>query len=328
MSLPQSPGIYSPFEETDVFWVGPHSRLTRNGIVFNDRTQLECYWVDDFGGFDSPELRVTSQENVEEDGDIPDPGFLGARVMTLTGWIQAGSYPTMIKMSRALSDSLIDLVESPMEISVAEMGIFTQATTYIPCRPTSYNIATRNDPTDITGLIKRPFTVTLRASDPTYKSIEEKSSVLVPTVTTLLGRIYQRTYPLSYTYGLDAQGYPLSSTTNAIDVVNLGNYDAPVRLKLIGAMTSPVVVNQTTGQQMYFRTIASGSSLEVDTSPTEGMVYNEAGALSNSSMLSKSDWMVLKGAKGGFDGSNRIVLYVDSFDPSAQLQIRWNDTTA
>jgi hypothetical protein len=103
---------------TKALIIGPHSRMSRNGIVFNDRSVLECYWVEDWQGFEAPDLIVGAQPNAEEDGELPDLGFYGGRTMSLSGWIQAGSYPRLIDMERALLDSLTDLFELPALIYV------------------------------------------------------------------------------------------------------------------------------------------------------------------------------------------------------------------
>lgn len=322
------PGSYSAFASTNALLVGPHNRFVRNGIVFNDRSQLECFWVEDMTGFESTDIEASATPSIQETGENPDPGRHGGRTMTLTGWIQAGSYPTMMRMGRALLDSFIDIVEMPMQIVTADASYFTQPAVWIGCRPADkVQLSMQVQPSDIRGVIKRNFTITLRASDPTYKSVDEHYATLIPQVTSIPGRPYDRIYDITYTSLLDYTGSVTGAGPNVATLTNSGNDFAPVRLRATGYMEGITVVNDSTGQVMYFTDVGVGQYIEIDTSPTQGTIRDQTGAQDDARLDMRSDWMTLRGIRGGSDGTNRVFLFVEGYAPGAKLEIWHRDTS-
>lgn len=326
----QPPGINAAFAGTDVFVVGPHSRFTYNGLTLNDRSLIETYWVESSTGFDSPDVIVSAQQNVEETGELPDPGFYGGRTMTLTGWVQAGSYPQVLRMSRLLLDAFVGLVERTMTIGVAEASYFVQPDMVIDCRPSDRPQLTMDvQQEDLTGLLKRPFTISLRASDPTFRGVTEHHVALVPTVVSSLGRSYDRTYDYAYDLFMTGDGDPnltASGNANLISLTNTGNWRASLRLRFNGPMSLIKLVNETTDQVMIVNEIGVGEFVEVDTGPGGGVVDqdgNPAGALIDP----VSDWTWLVGRLNGSDGVNDLSLYVDSYGAGASLDFYWHDTS-
>lgn len=324
----QPPGTYAAKAATPAFFVGPHNRLHRNGIVFNDRSQLECFWVEDFSGFQSPGLRAGEVENSQESGATPTPALHGSRPMTMTGWIQAGTYTTLINMQRALMDSLLDLVQMDMTVGVAPASYFTQPDVTISCRPSDVpQIGVQIQQGYLSGLLKSAFTVALTAFDPNYYGTTLKNESIAPEVVSVPGRPYDRVYDISYIDLLDLSGDLVEDgDPNVLTVQNDGNWDASVVLRATGAMANVTVVNQTTGQRMYFANVEAGDYIEVDTHPDRGSVRDQTGSLRSNLLDPRSDWMVLQGIRNGSDGSNRIVLYAESYDEDATLQVSFRDT--
>lgn len=323
-----APGSFAAFDATDALLIGPHNRLTRNGIVFNDRSQLECFWVDDFTGFDAPDINVAAVDNVQEAGETPDPGFHKGRTMAMTGWVQAGSYPQLLRMGRALLDSVMDLVEMPMTISVADFGYFTQPPVTINCRLADRpQLATKIEQSDQTGLLRWNFTIALRASDPTYKGTTLKHVELEPAIIAIPGRPYDRVYDLTYSELMDVAGNVVEDTDpNTLVVENLGNWRASIILRATGAMGSVTVLNETTGQAMYFTNIAAGDFIEVNTHPSAGTVRDQNGQLQSSLLDARSDWITLRPVRPGFNGSNRLILFVESYESGSKLEVWSRDT--
>lgn len=328
----QPPGSFADFAATDEFVVGPHSRFLFNGLTMNDRTLMETYWVTSSTGFDSPDVTVSAQPNVEETGELPDPGFYGGRTMTLTGWIQAGSYPQIIRMSRLLLNAFVGLVEQPLTLSVAEASYFTQPDMIINCRPSDRpQLTTDIQDNDITGLLQRPFTITLRASDPTFRGVTENHVTLVPTVISSLGRGYDKSYDVGYTLLMTDDGDPnvsggSSDAGNPITVINTGNWRASIVIRFTGAMTNIILVNETTGQMMFVANIDDGDWVQVDTGPN-GAVVDQDGNPAGAYIDPVSDWTWLAGKLNGADGTNVLSLYVASYGVDAQLDVSWYDTT-
>ncbi|MBA2725097.1 MAG: phage tail family protein [Actinobacteria bacterium] len=323
----------SPFTaiaSTAALVVGPHCTFTRNGLVLNNRSTIECYWVDDITGFDSPERGITDQASVEETGGLADPGFYGLRTMTLSGYVQAGSYLRAMVMHRALLDSCVGLKESPMTIgTLAGAGsVFTQPDVYVDCRPSGIVSPFNIQPGFITGLFKVPFTITLRASDPTYKSLIEQHVSLVPLVVSSTGMTFDVAFDMFFNTALNSQGNPVPGTSgNIVVVTNSGNFDAPVRLRLTGPMTGVVLRNDTTDQTMYFTNLTAGEYVEVDTHSQRGSVRDQTGELKASLLDDRSDWITLHGAYDGFSGANTLTLYVDSFDAGALVDVWYRNTS-
>lgn len=334
--LPQTE--FSPFQAVSDFLVGPHCRLQRNGLVFNDRSKIECYWVEEFGGFESPDLRVGEDDNVQMDGGIPQPGFYGGRTMTMTGWVQAGTYPHLVRMQRALLDSMVGLVETPMlittaggELGLPDFGMFLQPDVLIDCRPVDKpQLSVKIEQEDRTGVFKRNFTIALRAiTNPTYRGTAIHSETLLPTIQSELGRIYDRTYDLVYATPLSA-GVPTVAGENVLSVVNKGNYDAPPILRFKGPMAGVTLTNQTTQQYIHLTgSIDGGKYVEINVKT--GSITDQDGELAANVWDPASDWLVLHGTRDKVTGQahtgiNELKLVVQSFGAGAGVDVTWQDT--
>lgn len=161
MDWTPAPGAYSaPGVLTD-FMVGPHSLFVRNGLVLNDRTMLEGFWVEDMTGFDSADIRVSASENSQEEGEIAEPGLPGGRTMTLTGYVYAGSYLQVERLGRQLLDSFIGLAERPLVITTIAaqigipVGVFNIPEVSIYCRPADkLMLSAKIEQSDTTGVFK------------------------------------------------------------------------------------------------------------------------------------------------------------------------------
>lgn len=322
---------YAPLAPSSALLIGPHNRFTRNGLMLNDQTTLECYWCTTISGFSSADILTSATQNVEGDGELPDRSFKGGRSMTLGGYIKAGTYPKAMAMGQALLDSLLSNVEMPLTIDVNPLStIFTQPTVQINCRPIDKpEVQAAVDQTFASGEVRFPFTIPLRASDPTFRSPTQKHATLLPVALNQLGRVYDRSYDLIYATPFDNNWDPVTSSDNIVNAENDGNYIAWPIIRVTGPMTGIVVVNQTTQQTMYFSSVAAGEYIQVDTNPnSNGGVRDQTGQLRGSLLASSSDWMWLQGKLDGNDGSNDVQLYVSSYDTGAQLDIWWNDTWA
>ena len=318
----------TPLAPTTAFIVGPHSVISHNGIVFNDRSTTECYWVTEFGGFDAADLRLSSEENTQEDGELAGPGFRDARVMTMTGAIRAGSYTKYLEMARALLDAYSGpLVETPMLIRPATGStIFAHPEMQIGCRLSDKpQVETALRESDLRGMIKRPFTIALKAhKQPMYESVVEHYDDLVPTAISQLGRVYDRTYDLVYETFLDSSGNPALSG-NSITVHNDGNYGAKPVIRFTGSMSGISLINETNGHRINLKhSIADGEYIEVDV--REGRVRNHLGENAMATWDLSSDWLELDGKRGGATGDNVLSLLVDSFSGSPKVEIWWRDT--
>lgn len=317
---------FTPIAATPAFLVGPHSVIIHNGITFNDRSADECYWVDQFTGFESPEQRLSSEEATEEDGELAGPGFHGSRVMTMTGYIRAGSYTQFLNMGRALLDAYVDFDETPMVIRPATGStIFIHQQMQIDCRKADkpqLDLALRES--DLRGPIKRPFTIALKAHNPAYESSTLHYDDLVPASISALGRVYNRTYDLEYTTFIDPFGNPALGG-NSLVVHNDGNYDAKPMIRLTGAMSGIGLLNETNGHLLKLKyPVLAGDYIDVDVKA--GTVRNQLGDNAMNYWDTGSDWLELRGTAGGASGDNTLQLFVESFSGSPKMEIWWRDT--
>lgn len=319
---------YSAFSPTNAMMVGPHSLLRRNGITFNNRAGLECFWVEDFSGFDSADIRISAQDNTEEIGELPERGFYGGRTMTLSGWVQAGSYPRLLTMGRELLDSLLGLEEVDMIITTQIGSIFTMADVSIACRPAAVNLATKIEGSDITKVFKRNFSISLRASDPTFKSTVLHTANLVPGVVNARGRAYPRGYDLGYTVLMDSAGNPVGAAANTITIHNDGNWDAWPILRFKGGMSGISLTNNATGHAMSLSgSIADGEYIELNTDPRDTYIVDNLGVDKSDRFIMSSDWLWLRGRRNGFSGDNVFALSVTTVSGAGGLDVRWKDTS-
>jgi hypothetical protein len=309
------------------FLVGPHSRASRNGILFNDRSSIECYWVEDFIGFDSADLLLGATPNTEEDGELPDPGFHGGRTMTMTGWIQAGSYPQVIRMGRDLLDSLIDLVELPMTISHAPTSsYFTHPDMNIMCRPGDKPLLDMKlQPADRNGIFKRNFTIALRASDPKFLSNVLQTAHLIPLAPAIFGRTYPRSYNIAYTTPLDPSYNP-AYHPDIVTIHTDGNYESAPIIRFNGGMSGVVFTNQTNGHVIRLNGIISaGDYIEIDVK--KGTVVDKQGNDKTSMFDTTSDWLLLQGKRNNYSGDNVLTIQAQWFDSTGTVDVWWRDTS-
>jgi hypothetical protein len=305
--------------------VGPHNLLVRNGITFNDRTQLETYWVEDFTGFEKPDLELPTEVDPQSDGETPLPASRGGRTMTMTGYIRAGTYPKILEMSADLEDSLIDLIEWPMVIKVqAGSPFFTQPDVQISCRPSDWSIDKKISQSDLDGIFTRAFTVALRASKPRYLSTAIKVVTLTPTT--------WLTFPgggggLIFPGGGGGLTFPYPDTKVAS---NVGNWAAQPVIRFTGIIGDSAngiqVINSTNGQALTVTgPIAAGEYIEVDVAA--GTVKDQTGAYRSSRKTSASDWLQIEGKRGGSTGDNTLLLNVYTWGAGGQVTATYRDSS-
>lgn len=313
---------------TSAFSIGPHNTFGYNGITLNNRRQRERYWVEEMTGFDDPDVAADAEANTQEDGETPNPGFYRGRTMTLNGWIEAGSYPQMMVMSDALHGAFLNLVEQPLTISkiASPSSFFLAPDVVIWCRKVDkLMISTKIELSG--GILKRTFSLSLRASDPRFLSTSVQSTVIVPQVITQLGRAYNRGYDLGYTRLMDAAGNP-STAANVGNVTNIGNWPARALYHFDGPAGGITLINNANGQMMRLNgNIAAGEWIEVDVA--RGVVYDRQGNPAGSVFDQTSDWVRVAPALGPYGvagGINQFSLGVATYGAGAQVIITRSHT--
>lgn len=303
---------------------GPHNIFIRNGVTLNDRSKLEGYIVEEPTGFDTPARNVSSTQNVQQHGALPDTSFYGERTMTLTGWVQAGSLPEVLKLGKKLMNSCLSLDDKRMVISTLP-GAFMQPDVEIFCKVADFNLDTKIQPGDMTGLFKRPFSISLKASDPVFLEVPVLSAVLVPTVVNQRGRIYNKVYPYQYNVPMDGQQNPVGTSGNTIVVQNAGNWLAQPKIKFTGPMGNTTLINQENGQSIYVKPLGAGKSVTIDT--YSGDILDQDGYSAANMIETASDWMWFNGVYDEHTGSSTLALYTTSYDVGAKVEMTWRNTS-
>lgn len=310
---------------TSAFFIGPHNTFTYNGLVLNNRRQRERYWLDELTGFDDPDVAADAEANTQEDGETPNPGFYRGRTMTMGGWIEAGSYTQAMVMGEALHNAFLNLVEQPLTIATIDdpASFFLMPDVEIWARKVDkLMISSKVEGSDLSGIFKRPFTLSMRATDPRYTTLDEQVTTIVPQVITQLGRGYDRGYDLGYTQLMDQAGNP-SAVANVGNVTNLGNWPARALYHFDGPMAGITLTNNANGQMMRLdASIAAGEWIEVDA--RRGVIYDRLGNPAGSVFDPISDWVRVAPASGPYGvpgGVNQFSLGVSSYGPGAQVQI-------
>src|SRR3954451_9944557 len=71
-------------------------------VTLNDKSQYECYFVEEIGGLDDAEVRASVEPNPSRHGATPLTGYYGSRNITFTGYIRALNLRRLREMQSAL----------------------------------------------------------------------------------------------------------------------------------------------------------------------------------------------------------------------------------
>jgi Phage tail protein len=251
-------------------------QYTNTGVILNTDNSHVLPFIDvqKVSGLDNAPIRLSQADHEGTDGGYVDSQFETTRVITISGMVYCvpGSeegYLDQLKANYAPST-----VVQPFYFSTPDQG--TRC-----CFGKSQGLNYDWDTSRRTGMFA--FQIVILCPDPVIYGIS--SSTISATLTSAAtgGRAYNRLYPLSYGGG---------GTTNAFVCVNNGNRNAPVVFDIFGAVTNPVLYNDTTFQTMTFlTTIAGGHFLRVDCG--NKLVLLDAGSSQRSSLVGTPNWIYL-----------------------------------
>lgn len=242
---------------------GLEGTFTYNGLVLNDRQQLEHYRITKITGLrDFPDFRQMESELAEQVGGAHFDGFPRGRTIQLEGFINAYSMSKLRRMQRDLSDAFVTLTEQPLLLE-SEFTI----PKVIFCRKAG-RIMMKDDWSTARQKHTMPFQITLKASDP---------------------RIHAQEWTFSQLVVLDNLG------TNAINTTTWGNFYADTIIRLgdidsLGSwsLTNPMIRSTIQPTMVgYSGVLSGGSGTWFDIEPWRGTVKTQAGAIS----ITK-DWSV------------------------------------
>lgn len=111
-----------------------------------------------------------------------------------------------------------------------------------------------------------------RAPDGVWEAAEETGETVSADLDVTDGRTYPKTYPWAY---------PATLAAGATLITNPGSVPAHFAARLYGPCSGPRLVNETTGEQIYFRTaltLAAGEYVEIDTRERTALAMSRADA--------------------------------------------------
>lgn len=246
-------------------------------LTFNVRDNIDTYLLTDIDGLQDADVRDQREPLPQAHGEAAYNSFYGGKTITFTGKIRAYSLSKLRDMQEAMRMAFSELEEKPLTIS----SNFSEETVWINCRKNA-PISMRES--QVGHLFTRDFLITLRASDPRFRS------VLRPNV----------------------NWAPSGSSFPSKSVYNNGNFKAQPTIELTGPMINPTVTNVTNGESLTLvATISVGQKYIIDTQ--KGTLKTDTGDNKFSTLDTSSDWITVDPGENIFTISATGIVAVSSF---------------
>jgi hypothetical protein len=186
-----------------------------NGLVLNDRSVLDTFLILSIDGLADADVRDQRQVNPNYHGETAFNAWYGGRTLALTGRIRAHEIKKLRDMQESLKMVFGGLQELPLRI----ISNFTNHDVEISCRKSAPLTMVE---TQQNRMFTRDFLVTLRASDPRFRSVNQ--SVL--------------------------QGLNTGTAFDAVTAINEGNHRAQPIITIQGPITDATLFNLNTEETL------------------------------------------------------------------------------
>lgn len=272
--------------------------------VLNDRTDPD--FVGFLTGDDAVtlrrELRTGGQELVEADGGLNGPSYFGRLAMTMQGIIDPQDPQSDSVRERRLRGAT-RAMRADAKVAWTPVGETRRRL-----------LVRRQNDVDVKGRLPKSFQVSLISAQPFVQADSEQSLTIVPGAA---GGEIGYGSPLASPYGSSYQA------TGATVVSYGGDVSAWPRFRIVGPITNPQILNNTTGRKIGFLySLADGETLDVFTDPIPRRAVLLGGAADRYGSYDYPNsawWPLVKGA-------NDIRLLAASYTAGASLTIYWRDT--
>lgn len=255
-----------------------------NGLILNNRKVVDHYRITEIDGLQDADIRDARENNPSYHGESVYSALYGGRTLTLTGYIIALNLKKLRDMQQALRSAFADLNEHALIFHVANYNMDHQ----IFCRKMS-GIQMREAQTQF-SFHRRDFLITLRASNPRFTSIWQKTS----SVANVGG-------------------------SGTMTIRNTGNFRASPRVLLYGPMTNPTIANSVSGEVFAMTgSIPNGGFWEIDTE--KRTIYDNLGVNQIDKMNITSPWPEL------VDGFQNLTVTATGTGAASAMAIYWRDT--
>lgn len=203
----------------------------RGDLTFNDYTSADHYRIEAVRGMGAAGLRTYVQPLSQADGARVGDTWRGALTPVFTGSIVFST----ITQRRTLSDKL----ESWLASILRADGTLKWTPTGASQRQRTCRLLDGPDMPGESGQVLKSFQFTLVCADPLAYSVTENTSS------------------------------DIATNGVAVNITNGGDVPTWPRIRIHGAVTDPIIKNNTTGKQIKLvGTIANGTYIEIVTNPT------------------------------------------------------------
>lgn len=265
---------------------GIESLITYRDLTLNNRRVVDKYRVTKLDGMADADVRVASELEPDEDGEIPSgDNKYGGRTIVADVMIEAYEYNKLRDMESAFTSAFLDINrEYPLVFS---FGPDRSKDVFINCAKYA---ATAGSDQQSDARYFRSKMLTLRASNPRFLSFMARWDVF----------------------------QPVNSASYEFTIENLGNYPAHVVYRLGDDLGGEMrLVNHTTGQSLIYEdSIAAGKWIEFDTK--ESTAVDDVGANMIDGVPVESDWPKVK------PGVNHFELITTSRGPDAYVRTNFH----
>lgn len=268
------------------------SRASLGGLDFGVIETSGVAWVlNDLQGWGSPASTVQAVQKPRSSGGWAGPGYLPARVLSLTGTVDAPS-------TSALSDA-VDRLNAACSLTDTTL-------TVIEGGRSRYCTVRRQGEVLVTFTSDRAATwsVQVVALDPRKYGSPIPLSTNLPSSTG--GLTWPLTWPLTWT---------ATQVTGVVTITNPGNATGPVTLRINGPVTGPSVTHIGSGLSLTFSsslTLNAGEWLDVDM---------EARTVLANGQSSRSGWVTSRGWFGLEPGDNQFAYGATAYNPTTTALI-------
>jgi hypothetical protein len=215
---------------------GIEAVIEYNGLYLNVRDWIDTFLVTTIMGIDDADVRDTREVNPGRHGETPGFAFYGGRTISLQGKIQTKTIWKLRDMEQALRAAFADLTQ---ERALIFHGTGPAEDLQVYCKK-SQKLDIPDTQTTLNGF-ERPFNITLRASNPRFKSIVQHYYQWVASTGSIDAIVFQ--------------------------AVNTGNFDSEPYIELSGPMTNLQLINEANGQAFkVLGTIPDGETWVYDAS--------------------------------------------------------------
>lgn len=270
-------------------------------VTFNDQTDPNYVgMLTDVAGLDSPDIRESADDLVQQDGGIHGSFYYSRRPITLTGILLNPASATDRNTRQNKLSQASNAMRGDGRLSwTLEDGTAQQVG------------VRRQQPLRVNGTWQKTFQLGLVAADPRiYSAGLHTSTVVTAASPTTAGRAYSKTYNMAY-----ASIAPLGQLL----VTNLGNMLTYPVLRVYGPGNNPKIYNFTTGQVIALTyALGAGDWLTIDTLNRTVLLNDSASRYGAVDFFGTAWW-------GLVPGVNDLRIAYDTYIAGSSLRVDWRD---